>query len=48
LLSKLDRIDAMNPAPSKYSVNYAYFFKNRRDCMIKTDFKKVELKEGAG
>jgi hypothetical protein len=38
----------MNPAPSKYSVNYLYFFKNRSVCMIKKDFKKIELKEGAG
>jgi hypothetical protein len=38
----------MNPAPSKYSADYLCFFKNQRDCMIKKDLKKIELKEGAG
>jgi hypothetical protein len=37
----------MNPAPSKYSVNYAYFFKNRRVGIINIDLKK-RIKEGAG
>jgi len=38
----------MNPAPCKYSVYYAVLFESQVDNVIKIDFEKIELKEGAG
>jgi hypothetical protein len=38
----------MNPAPSKYSIYYLYFSKNRKRNRVIKGVKKTESKEGAG